>query len=71
MSYQDLYDRTLSNPDSFWAEAANAVHWDKKWAVVLDDSNAPIYRRFKGARLNTCITRWMFMSKMVAENRQL
>ena len=71
MSYQDLYDRTRSNPDRFWAEAANAVHWDKKWDVVLDDSNAPIYRWFKGARLNTCITRWKFMQQMGAENRQL
>ena len=54
MSYQEIYDRSISDPDGFWAEAADAISWDKKWDVVLDDSNAPVYRWFKGARLNTC-----------------
>ena len=53
-NYQEMYDRSLNNPEEFWAEAAEAVHWDKKWDAVLDDSKAPIYRWFKGAQLNTC-----------------
>ncbi len=53
-SYQELYNRSLNNPEEFWADAAEAVHWDKKWDTVLDDSKAPIYRWFKGAKLNTC-----------------
>src|SRR5690606_268941 len=30
------------------------IHWDKRWDRVLDDSNAPFYRWYPGARLNTC-----------------
>ena len=52
--YLEQYQQSLSNPEDFWAEAAKAVNWDKTWDKVLDDSNAPIYRWFSGAKLNTC-----------------
>jgi propionyl-CoA synthetase len=53
-NYGAIYRRSLSSPESFWAEAAEAVHWDKRWDKVLDASAAPMYRWFTGARLNTC-----------------
>ncbi len=49
-----LYRRSISDPDAFWAEAAQAITWDKPWDVVLDDRRAPFYRWFSGGRLNTC-----------------
>ncbi len=52
--YQEIYDRSINDPESFWAEAAAAVHWHKKWDKVLDDSNPPYYRWFPGAEINTC-----------------
>ncbi|MGH8453962.1 MAG: acetyl-coenzyme A synthetase N-terminal domain-containing protein, partial [Nevskiales bacterium] len=52
--YADIYRRSLIDPGSFWAEQAEALHWDKKWERVLDDSHAPFYRWFAGGRLNTC-----------------
>ena len=52
--YAELHARSLSDPDSFWAEAAEAVHWTKRWERVLDDSNPPSYRWFTGGELNTC-----------------
>lgn len=53
-AYDTVYGRWLSSPESFWAEAANAVHWYKKWDRVLDDSRPPFYRWFPGGSLNSC-----------------
>jgi propionyl-CoA synthetase len=53
-NYQDIYNGWLTNPQDFWAEAAEAVHWYKKWDKVLDDSRAPFHRWFSGGLLNTC-----------------
>jgi len=53
-SYDAVYTRWLNDPENFWAETAEAVHWDKKWDKVLDDSRPPFYRWFPGGLLNTC-----------------
>ena len=42
------------DPEGFWAQAAEAVHWDKPWDKVLDDADKPAYRWFVGGELNTC-----------------
>jgi propionyl-CoA synthetase len=52
--YQEMYRRSLEDPEGFWGEAAEAIHWEKKWDKVLDTSNAPFYRWFVGGELNTC-----------------
>ena len=51
--FADVHARSLSDPESFWAEAAAAIHWTKRWERVLDDSNPPSYRWFTGGELNT------------------
>ncbi len=53
-SYADAYARAMHDPEAFWAEAAEAVHWDRPWDRVLDDSAAPLYRWFRGGQMNTC-----------------
>ena len=51
----DLQRRALSDPEGFWAEAADEIDWVKRWDSVLDDSKAPHhYRWFSGAEVNTC-----------------
>ncbi len=52
--YQAAFDRSINDPDGFWGEAAEAIHWYKRWDKVLDDSNKPFYRWFTGATTNTC-----------------
>ncbi|MHA1108585.1 MAG: propionyl-CoA synthetase [Alphaproteobacteria bacterium] len=52
--YDAVYARSLSDPDGFWAEAGEDIHWYKRWDRILDDSNPPFYRWFKGGVLNTC-----------------
>ena len=53
-TYRQIYERSLENPDEFWAEAAEALHWDRKWQRVLNADEAPFYRWFDGGTLNTC-----------------
>ncbi len=53
-SYDRVYQRSLQDPQGFWAEAAELIDWSQPWERVLDDANAPFYRWFSGARLNTC-----------------
>ncbi len=52
--FDEVQARSLSDPEGFWGEAAQGLHWDKPWDRVLDDSNPPLYRWFPGGVLNTC-----------------
>jgi propionyl-CoA synthetase len=54
LRYEEVYRRSLSRPEEFWAEAAAAIAWDRPWDRVLDDSRAPLYGWFAGGRLNVC-----------------
>jgi propionyl-CoA synthetase len=53
-TFDDVYTRSLAEPERFWAEAAGAIDWIEPWERVLDDSAAPFYRWFAGGALNTC-----------------
>ena len=53
-SYHEAYARWRDDPEAFWAEAAESVHWSRRWDAVLDRSRAPFYRWFPGAETNTC-----------------
>src|SRR5207302_6468449 len=65
-SYAETYRRSLQKPEEFWAEAAEAIEWERRWDRVLDDQNPPFYRWFAGARLNTC---WNALDRHVAGGR--
>ncbi|MFL6655705.1 MAG: AMP-binding protein, partial [Sulfurifustis sp.] len=52
--YEALYLRSLKDPEGFWGEAAEGIHWERKWDRVLDDSRKPFYRWFSGGVMNTC-----------------
>ncbi len=52
--YQAEYQRSVDNPEAYWAEQAETLHWHKKWYKVLDDGNAPLYKWFTGGLFNTC-----------------
>ena len=53
-TYDAVYARWQDDPQDFWADAAEAVHWFKKWDSVLDASRPPFYRWFSGALVNSC-----------------
>jgi propionyl-CoA synthetase len=52
--YFSAYQRSLAEPETFWAEAASQISWIRRWDQVLDRSNPPFVRWFPGALLNTC-----------------
>ncbi len=64
--YEAAFRRSLSDPEGFWAEAAAGIDWERRWDKVLDDSNPPIYRWFRGGRLNTC---WNALDRHVERGR--
>src|SRR5215467_8905654 len=52
--YDEVYERSIHDPAGFWAEAAEELHWYKRWDKVLDESSKPFYRWFAGGEVNTC-----------------
>jgi len=53
-SLDAVYQRSLEDPEGFWADAAKEIDWYSPWDRVLDDSGQPFYRWFAGATCNTC-----------------
>jgi propionyl-CoA synthetase len=64
--YDEVYGKWQADPQAFWAEAAEAINWTRRWDKVLDDSNAPLYRWFTGAETNTC---WNALDRHVEAGR--
>ena len=52
--FDAAYKRAMTDRVSFWGDAADGISWDRKWDLVLNDSNPPFYRWFSGGILNTC-----------------
>src|SRR5437764_1175185 len=64
--YDEMFRRSLADPNGFWAEAAEAIDWETRWDRVLDDTRAPFTLWFRGARLNTC---WNALDRHVERGR--
>ncbi len=52
--YDEIYARSMNDPEGFWSEVAKGLHWTKPWNRVLDSSRAPFFRWFVGGETNTC-----------------
>jgi len=52
--FDEVYERSINDPEGFWGEAAEALHWTRKWDQVVDQSNLPFVRWFVGGECNTC-----------------
>jgi len=46
------YDAAEADPEGFWEEQAEALHWDRRWDRVLDWSDPPFAKWFVGGKLN-------------------
>jgi propionyl-CoA synthetase len=53
-NFDAVFSRSVEKPEEFWAEAAKGLDWYKECDKVLDSSNPPFYRWFKGGKMNTC-----------------
>ena len=59
--YQKQYNKSINEPEQFWAEVASEFVWKKKWDKVLEwDFHKPEVKWFIGGQLNiteNCIDR--------------
>jgi acetyl-CoA synthetase len=49
--YDELYQRSVEDPEGFWAEMAGRLHWMGPWSKVLD-WQPPLAKWFVGGKLN-------------------
>ncbi|PJI84970.1 propionyl-CoA synthetase [Yoonia maricola] len=54
MGYADVYGAWKNDPEGFWMDQAKTIDWIRPPTKALDDSNAPLYRWFTDAEVNTC-----------------
>lgn len=61
-AYRLAYQKSIENPETFWADIANHFRWHKKWEEVLQwNFKEPKVEWFRGAKLNiaeNCLDRW-------------
>ncbi len=51
--YNNIYNYSITNPESFWSEVAESFIWKKKWSNVLKyDFNKPKFEWFSNGKLN-------------------
>jgi len=51
--YRDLYEKSVSDPDTFWSTVADRITWYKKWETVREfDFVKGNIKWFDGAKLN-------------------
>ena len=52
-SYNEMYERSVKDPEGFWAEQAKRLDWYKKWDRVADnDLKRAKIKWFQGGKLN-------------------
>lgn len=51
--YAETYQHSLSDPESFWLEAARRIDWTREPTQALNRQNPPFYRWFPDGELNT------------------
>ena len=49
--YKKFYDKSIKDPEKFWAKIADELHWFKKWKTVLK-WKAPHSQWFAGGKIN-------------------
>ena len=53
--YDEIYNRSITNPENFWAETAQRIHWIKSWDTVQNfDFVQGRIEWFSGGKLNAC-----------------
>jgi acetyl-CoA synthetase len=53
--YKQIYQRSIDDPEGFWAEMAEQLDWFKKWdKVLVEDFKEAKHEWFVGGKLNAC-----------------
>ena len=62
MSYETFYQRSINDPEAFWAEQARRIDWQTPFTRTLNYDHPPFARWFCGGTTNLChnaIDRWL------------
>ncbi|EBG7086324.1 propionate--CoA ligase [Salmonella enterica] len=62
MSFSEFYQRSINEPEAFWAEQARRIDWRQPFTQTLDHSRPPFARWFCGGTTNLChnaVDRWL------------
>ena len=66
--YRKEYEKSITNPEKFWAEKAEKFIWEKKWKNVLSwDFSTPDVKWFEGGKLNittNCLDRHLIRNPL-------
>ena len=52
--FQDIYSKSIEDPENFWKHASEDIFWFKKPSKILNKSNPPFYKWFEDGVTNTC-----------------
>ncbi len=56
-AYRALHQRSVDDPDAFWAEVAERIAWERTWDTVSDcDFREARIRWFEGGKLNATVS---------------
>ena len=52
--YLEIYNESISDPESFWGKLSENIFWYKKPTKILNKQNPPFYRWYEDGVTNTC-----------------
>ena len=52
--YEEVYRRSIENPQAFWAEAAQDIEWVRRPRAIVNETDPHRVSWFPGGMLNTC-----------------
>ena len=53
-TYKECHQRSIEDPEGFWADEAHLIEWNKPFRQVLDYHRPPFCRWFVGGETNLC-----------------
>ncbi len=53
-AFKSVYQQWLNQPEQFWMQAAEQIHWYRKPATALASDNPPFYHWFPDGTTNAC-----------------
>lgn len=54
MQYEQFYRQSVEQPEAFWAQEAQRIHWQQPFSRTLDYSRPPFARWFIDGQTNLC-----------------
>ncbi|PZX47242.1 propionyl-CoA synthetase [Roseinatronobacter thiooxidans] len=66
MRYAQLHQKSITDPNGFWMDQAQAIDWVKPPSKALFDDNAPLYEWYSDGLVNTC---WNALDRHVEGGR--